>query len=281
MNLFHKEHTEISKVESKQGVELKPECKTTIQYVQTRSDHSSRAYSGINFWKTVAEAYRAWETNPTIWKISWTETKTIKISVKKSGQDAINDKTITQNVRYRFITVTKRELINGWSEQSLIQIRKLFPRFDEVPIRTGFWINQDVMETVPSHPECMVIHHVLTDEQFCVKYCDHAAANRAGIKQDDFERKQENAKGYKLLQEKAAKIAKDAAAIREAKHQAFLKEAYEFELKEIKLAAALSQAVTPITSTFGAKKTYFGFAKKKTRRGHRGGKKPKGTKVPF
>lgn len=116
--------------------------------VQTRSDDPDGVYAGNIFWRTIGEAYEAYQEDPSIWKISWSE----------------GDVRTSDWVHYRFVIEPFRNL-KTW--ESYPDVVKLKPEIVKSRLDTTYFVNQNILTSKPVE--------VLSDLEFRNKYCTEPA----------------------------------------------------------------------------------------------------------
>lgn len=182
--------------------------------IQTRSDnwHGSY-YAGCYYWKQVLDAYKAWQRDGSIFRITWWE---------REGQivdyDFESVKKEYDKWRHRcYIPVTKSDLAK-WSSRSQQDILKVCSWFDRIPGHTQMFVDQDLYNLAPYTEDHHTIHDVLTEEGFLRRYCpEHYHKFMLAKEEKQFEKQQRE--DAKKAEEASAKVREAARLRREAKER--------------------------------------------------------------
>ena len=130
--------------------------------VKTRSDYHKSLFAGCHRFSTVAEAYSAWQQDPHIWKLSWTDAEGT----------------------YRYRPKMRHE---KWAPLSEKILEGMSPVYQQAPDDELFWVDQKICPDDIEHyisfrrkmPEeewddlymSNCIAGVLSDSEFRKKYC--------------------------------------------------------------------------------------------------------------
>jgi hypothetical protein len=115
---------------------------SALMEVQTRSDGRGK-WAGCHHFHSIAAAYLAWQEDPNIWKISWSE-----------GE---------QQILRRF---RPKRVSSKWSPQAEAKMEAMSPDYRAAKTSAPsaiFWLDQDVLNDD--------IKTVLRDVDFRAKYC--------------------------------------------------------------------------------------------------------------
>jgi hypothetical protein len=133
--------------------------------VQTRSDSFGGPYPGTNTFKSIKDAYTAFEQDQNIWKVSWSDEKN----------------------RHRWITKTTIDIWGEAAEKKLCELSEEYASASKNNSKTLFWVDQTLLishvemkkikakyskDVVGIMMMTKCIRAVLTDKQFQENYCE-------------------------------------------------------------------------------------------------------------